>query len=135
MEHVFACCGRVGAREAKSAYHMFMWGPRQFQRDITHPRTPTYDQKTPAVLLPSYIKSNSKISLSFTQTFARDIKILHKYCTTPIKKNYKRCSVILKDKSNILYRIHFSIFIMCYIYLIFSNHSKIHTRIHKVVLL
>ena len=55
-----------GAREAKSAYHMFMWGPRQFQRDITHPRTPTYDQKTPAVLLPSYIKSNSKISLSFT---------------------------------------------------------------------
>ena len=64
-----------GAREAKSAYHMFMWGPRQFQRDITHPRTPTYDQKTPAVLLPSYIKSNSKISLSFTQTFARDIKI------------------------------------------------------------
>ena len=70
-----------GAREAKSAYHMFMWGPRQFQRDITHPRTPTYDQKTPAVLLPSYIKSNSKISLSFTQTFARDIKIPTSFIT------------------------------------------------------
>ena len=64
-----------GAREAKSAYHMFMWGPRQFQRDITHPRTPTYDQKTPAGLLPSCKKSNSKISLSVRSGYKKWTKV------------------------------------------------------------
>ena len=35
-----------GTCEARSSYHTFIRGLRQFQRGITHPHTPTYFQKT-----------------------------------------------------------------------------------------